>query len=221
MFAIYKLPGKKDTTQFLGLSSLYFKVHYGKNQFEIPLEELNRIILEKRRKLAPLILGGIITSLGLLSIFLFSSGLEIVAIVAFGLLLTYFGIQEYVVIHIEHSNNTRLIWLPLKIQLEKVRPFIAILEYYLSKQNFPVLYVVKPSLTNVRLVHYEDKPVESDIPVFYTFRNILDSDTSPIIVNPLLLDMPITISGENRTIGSSDYLINQSALIANNQISFT
>ena len=146
--------------------------------------------------------------------FLFSSGLEIIALIALGLLLTYFGFQEYVVIHVENSNNTRLVWLPLKVQIERVRPFIAILEFYLSKQSFPALYVLKPS-TSARIIHYEDKPVESEIPIYYTFRNIQPSENQPILVNPLLLDMPIYIEGENQIIGSSNYLINQSALIAN------
>lgn len=220
MFALFKLPDKKGSAQFLGLSSLYFKVQYGKNQYEIPLEELNRIILEKRRKLAPLILGGIITSLSLLSMFLFSSGLEVIAMIALGLLLTYFGFQEYVVIHIENSSNTRLIWFPMKVQLEKVRPFIALIEFYISKQYFPAIFVLKPSSNN-RVIHYEDKPVKSDIPVYFTFRNLQDSKNAPVLVNPLLLDMPIIIDGENQIIGSSNYLVNQSALIPNDQISET
>lgn len=221
VFAVYNLPRRKGSAQFIGISSLYFKVHYRKSQYEIPLNDLTRITLERRRKLAPLITGGVVTSLSLLSIILYSSGLEVVALLALGLILTYIGFQEYVVIHIEHSNNTRLLWLPLKVQLEKVRPFIAMLEYFVSKKYFPKIYALRPDLDNAFIVHSENKPVESSIPIYFSFRNIQSPEKEPIIINPVFLDTPISINGENEIIGSSNHLINQSALIETNSTSYT
>ena len=221
VFAIYQLPKRRKLAQFVGLSALYFEGRYRNNNFKIPLHEVAKVILEKRRKLAPLVIGGIITSLSLLSILLFSSSLEVVGLAAFGLLLTYYGVEEYVVMHIEHANTTTLIWLPKKVAIASIRPFVALLEFYLSRQYFPVIFASSTRNITPQLIHYESTSVAAHSSIIYSFRNDQISHSQPIAVNPALLDAPIIIDGANNIIGKSDYLINQRALVEQNTASYS
>lgn len=221
MFAIYNLPNRKGNSQFLGLSTLYFEARYKSKHTKIPLDEIAKAIIEKRRKLAPLILGGLITSLSLLSIFLYSSSLEVVGLAAFGLLLTYYGMQEYTVLQIEYSSDSLLIWLPLKVTVASIRPFVAILEYYISKRHFPVLFARCESDIASRMVHYENMPQVAKTPLLYRFAPNESVDNPSVAVNPILLDSPLNIYGDGPIIAEGEFLINQAALIENNTVSYS
>ena len=221
MFAIYHLPNRKGNSQLLGLSTLYFEVQFRNKHTKIPLNDIAKAILEKRRKLAPLVLGGVITSLSLLSIFLYSSSLEMVAIVAFGLLLTYYGTQEHTVLHIEYANNSLLLWLPGKASLTSVRPFVAMLEYYINKQHFPILFARCSTNVDTRMVHYENIPQAAKADIMYRFAPGQVSDYQTLAVNPVFLDAPINIYGEGPIIATGDFLINKEALVENNSISYS
>jgi hypothetical protein len=221
VFAIYHLPNRKGNSQFMGLSALYFEIEYKTKHTKILLNDIAKAILEKRRKLAPLILGGIITSLSLLSIFLYSSGLEVIALAAFGLLLTYYGLQEYTVLHIEYSNSSLLIWLPGKASLTSVRPFVAMLEYYLNKQHFPILFARCSSTIDSRMVHHEITPQAAKATIMYRFAPGQANDYQTVAVNPLFLDTPLDIYGEGPIIGTGDFLINKEALVENNTVSYS
>ena len=221
VFAIYNFPQRKSNQNFIGLSGLYFESQIGKKKLKIPLNEISKVILEHRRKLAPLVVGGIITSLGLLSILLYSSSLEVVAVVAAGLLLTYYGMQEYLVIHLEHTNHTELIWMPNRVSLESIRPLIGILEYYTNKQQFPILYAMNSNKSNSQIIHFEDHPVKSSDPILFSFANHQIQGNQAIAIKPELLDTSINIHGEEKFIGQGENLINQSALIENNTISYS
>ena len=221
MFAIYNLPSRGNSNKFIGLSSLYLEIKMAGKELKVPLQEVNKVYIEKRRKLAPLVLGGIITSLSLLSIFLYSSRLEIIALVALGLLLTYYGMFEYTVIWLEFSNQNEMIWLPTKVKLESVRPFIALLEFYLNKRQFPVLYASPVSHEDSRLVHYEDHPVKSTGTIIYQFGKARESTMTQVAVNPTLLDYPLNIEGQGKVIAESEYLVNAAALIESNSLNLT
>jgi hypothetical protein len=221
VFAIYHLPNKKGDSQFMGLSSLYFEVQYKKKHTKIPLNDIAKVIIEKRRKLAPLVLGGVITSLSLLSIMLYSSSLEVVALAAFGLLLTYYGLQEHTVLLIEYANTSILVWLPLRVSMTSVRPFIAMLEYYLSKRHFPVLFARNSSNLDDRLVHHEDKPQPSQESILYRFSPSQTTDHQTVAVNPVLLDAPLDIYGDGPIIATGGFLINSDALLENNTVSYS
>jgi hypothetical protein len=221
VFAIYHLPGRKSNPQYLGLTDLFFKIKFKGKDIKIPLVELRKIVLEKRRKLAPLIIGGIITSLSMLSIILFSSGLEVVSLVGVGLLLTYYGMQEYVVIQTEYSNHKELTWLPLRVDLASVRPFIALIEFYISRQIFPTLYASRANNIGSRIIHNEAKPVLTDDIIYYRFRFIQSEGIQTVAVNPTLLDAPISIEGENNTIGQSEYLVNSRAVVEAPTVSYS
>jgi len=218
VIAIYNLPDRRGNQRFVGLSNLFFHAHIKGEEIKIPIDEIAKVVLEKRKKLAPLIAGGIITSLGLLSMFLYSSGLEVVGLVAGGLLLTYYGWQEYLVLHIEHTSNTKLIWLPQKVLLSSIRPLIAMLEYYISKQHFPYLAIFG-SNSGQTLTHFESHPVLTSSPLQVTFSNKQIIDNQLLIVNPALLDAPIEIYTEGKLIGKSNYLINNDAVINNSATS--
>ena len=221
VFAIYNFPRRKSNQDFIGLSGLYFESQIGKKTLKISLNEISKVVLEHRRKLAPLVTGGIITSLGLLSILLYSSSLEVVAIVAAGLLLTYYGMQEYLVIHLEHTNHTELIWLPNRVSLESIRPLVGILEYYTNKQQFPILYAMNSNISNSQIIHFEDHSVKSSDTILFSFANHQIQGNQAIAIKPELLDAPIIIHGEAKFIGQGENLINRSALIENNTISYS
>ena len=221
VFAIYHLPNRKGNSQFMGLSALYFELEYKAKHTKIPLNDIAKAILEKRRKLAPLVLGGVITSLSLLSIFLYSSGLEVIALAAFGLLLTYYGLQEYTVLHIEYSNTSLLIWLPGKATLTSIRPFVALLEYHVNKQHFPILFARYSSANDSRMVHHENAPQAAKSAIMYRFAPGQATDYQTIPVNPVFLDSPLNIYGDGPIIGTGDFLINKEALVENNTVNYS
>ena len=152
---------------------------------------------------------------------LFSSGLEVVSLLGAGLLLTYYGMQEYVVIQTEYSNQKELTWLPLKIDLASVRPFIAIIEFYISRQMFPTLYASRANNIGSRMIHNEPKPVLTDDVLYYRFRFIQSEGIQTVAVNPILLDAPISIEGEKNIIGQSEYLVNSGAVVEAPTVSYS
>jgi len=221
MFALYNLPSKSNSKRFLGLSSLYFDIQMAKKKQRIPLEEINKVYIETRRKLAPLVLGGIITSLSLLSIFLYSSRLEIVALVALGLLLTYYGMFEYTVIRLEFSSQTEMLWMPTRVKLDSIRPFVALLEFYSNKKQFPVLYASPVSHEDSRMVHFEAHPVKAAGTIIFQFGKMQDINLTQVAINPALLDSPFNIDGQGKVIAEGEYLINAAALIEQNSLDIT
>ena len=221
MFAKYTIHSKSKDPKTLGLSALYFTINLGKVQHKIELEQLNQVLIEKRRKLAPLVSGGIITSLSLLSFIMYNGSFEIIALIAFGLLLTYYGMTEYTVLRLEYSNTNELVWLPVSVKLESVRPFIAILEFYISRKHFPVLYASPVVPEDNSLVHYESHPVKSSGTIIYQFGKSLENTIPQVPVNPALLDHYIEIEGHGKVIGQGEYLINGNAVIDSNSINLS
>lgn len=215
MIVIYNLPKRRGKQRFVGLSNSFFHARLKGEEIKIPIDEIARVILEKRKKLAPLIIGGIITSLGLLSMLLYSSRLEIVGLVAGGILLTYYGWQEYLVLHIEYASNTKLIWFPNSVSLSAIRPLIAMLEYYVSKTKYPFLTALSTE-SGQRLIHFENQPVSTSSLIFFTFFGARVIDNQEVVVNPALLDAPIEIYGEEKVIGKSRFLINNEAVVGEN-----
>jgi len=98
MFALCQISRKAGHESYLGLSGLYFSARIKGRQLKIPLNELVQVSLEKRRKLA--------------SMLVYIASLEVFAIAGAGLLLTYYGMQEYPVLRLEHGNQPTVIWLP-------------------------------------------------------------------------------------------------------------
>ena len=221
MFAQYTVKTRSKQAKYLGLSALYFEIKLGKVQHKIELETLSKVLLEKRKKLAPLIAGGIITSLSLLSIILYGSTMEMVGLITFGLLLSYYGITEYTVIRLEYASTNELIWLPVSVNLESFRPFAAFLEFYISRKRFPVLYASPVVGEDNRLIHYETSSVKSSGTIIYQFGKSLDNAIPHVAVNPALLDHTIEIDGQGKVIDEGDHLINHSAVVDYNSINLS
>ena len=220
MFALYQISRKAGHESYIGLSGLYFSAKIKGRQLKISINELVKVNLEKRRKLAPLIGGGIITSLSLLSMLVYIASLEVFALAGAGLLLTYYGMQEYPVLRLEHGNQPTVIWLPGNVAIAAVRPLIAMLEYRLSKGRFPVLYAIpeKPGITSI--VHHESGPVIGNMRILFTFAPLQNTGYQAIAVNPELLDSPVIIAPEGKVIGYSRYLINHDAVLPHNSLNF-
>lgn len=221
MFAQYTVKTRGKQAKYLALSALYFEIKMGKVQHKIELETLGKVILEKRKKLAPMIAGGIITSLGLLSIILYGSSIELVGMIAFGLLLSYYGITEYTVIRLEYASTNELVWLPVSVNLESFRPFVALLEFYISRKQFPILYASPVVAEDNRLIHYETSPVKSSGTIIYQFGKSSDNAIPQVAVNPALLDHTIEIEGQGKVIAEGDHLINHSAVVDYNSINLS
>ncbi len=220
MFALYQISRKAGHESYIGLSGLHFSAKLKRQQIKIPLTELVKVSLEKRRKLAPLIGGGIITSLSLLSMLVYIASLEVFALAGAGLLLTYYGMQEYPVLRLEHGNQPTVMWLPGSVTVAVVRPLIAMLEYRLTKGHFPVLYAIpeKPGITSI--VHHENKPVIGNNRILFTFAPLQSTGFQSIAINPELLDSPVIIAPEGKVIGYSHNLINHDAVLPHNSLSF-
>ena len=95
------------------------------------------------------------------------------------------------------------------------------LEYYISKRHFPILFARRDSNIDTRMVHYENIPQAANSPIMYRFAPSQGADIPSVAVNPIFLDAPLQIYGDGPIIAEGEFLINQAALIENDTVSYS
>lgn len=217
MFAIYTLYKKGSNHHYLGVSTTHLIINQRDKRHIYDLQSLQSVTIDKKKKLIPLITGGIISSLSLLEMVLDIVSFDMIALLSAGLLLLYYGFTEYVVIHVVTGNTEVKFWLNHKHRLQQVRPFIGIVEFFAHHKRFPPLYVNVPYHAVTSHIHNQQGPVESKIKLFYRLFSKTTPSISAIIVDPVRLDAPIHFKSEDNQIAWGDHLINQSAIIGVDQ----
>ena len=217
MFAIYTVASKGSNPKFIGLSPTHLTVNLTKIQKKYDLRTISQFNLDRKKKLIPLISGGIIASLSLLAMVLHLVSFNLIAVLCLGLLLFYYGFTEYVVITVVTDNAQDSFWLSPKQQITDIRPLSGFLEYFVKFKRFPALYVPVIAHSVPGFIHSESHPQKSTSALYFQFFEAPDQSLSNIKVDPTLLDSPIHIKSSESQIGFSEYKINYAAVIAVSQ----
>lgn len=178
------------------------------------LNSVTGMSVERKKKLMPLISGGILASLALLAILLFGASMNITVLVAAGMLLFYFGLYEYPVLHLTTTQTEQKIWLPHSQPITNVRPFVGLIEYYAKHKHFPVLYTsVEIQALNDSLTEGGIDSLPDDRVLEFTFFAAPDSHHTSLGIDITKISNPIVIKGDGKIIGTTTYKINKEAII--------
>ena len=217
MFAIYTLYKKGSNHQYLGISASHLLIKQRNKRYVYDLSTVQKLNIDLKKKLIPLIGGGIVSSLSLLAMVLDMVTFETIALLSTGLLTFYFGFAEYVVIEIKTAHDDKTFWMSAKHRIEDIRPLINMASFYLEHQHYPPLYVQVPQGKVSQTIHSTSDPSKNKEVLKYSlFSNVL-TGISVIMVDPQKLDHAIQLKAEGNHIGFSDNKVNQAAVIGIDQ----
>jgi hypothetical protein len=213
MFAVYTLFKNGSNHHYLGLTPSHLIVKQRNKKRIYDLQSLRGATVDKKRKLIPLISGGIISSLSLLAMVLQMITFETIALLSGGLLLFYYGFTEYVVIHLTTDNSEVKFWLAHKHSLKQVRPFVGIIEFFARHKRFPPLYLHVPYHAIARHIHNQQNPVTSAVRLSYQLFANTSPSIAAIVIDPIKLDAPIHFASADDHLAWGDHLVNHAAVI--------
>lgn len=198
----------------MGLSPTHLTVKLGKKQQVFDLQTIRSFSLDRKKKLIPLIVGGIISSLSLLAMVLQLVSFNLIALLCAGLLLFYYGFTEYVVISISTDNSEASYWLNHKQKATDIRPLAGFVEYFVKFKQFPPIYTsIQPNNLS-QYVHRERSPVKNPGALHFQFFPHNSVESVNIKVDPTKLDSPIHFKSSENQIGTSEFKINEGAIIS-------
>ena len=217
VFAIYTLSKKGSNHQYLGISTTHLIIKQRNNRYVYDLASIQNLNVDQKKKLIPLIGGGIISSLSLLAMVLDMITFDTIALLCAGLLTFYYGFTEYVVIHVNAAQVDRKFWLKSKHKITDLRPIINMITYFLANQHFPSLYVHVPHNAVPQYIHSGNVPIASREELHYSLFSKISKSVSAIIIDPAKLDQPIFFNSGSDHIAVGHHKINQSAIIGIDQ----
>lgn len=140
-----------NSSDFLRFNSETLYLEIGSKNYQVPFSNLISFKLDSKKKLAPLIIGAVITSLALVNILIEGAGLSMIGFLSIGLLILYFGLSDYWVISIEQISESTTIWISKNKCPQFSLTLINIIDFRISKQGFPPFYayVKKDMINNV------------------------------------------------------------------------
>jgi hypothetical protein len=203
-----------NSSDFLGINSEAIQLNIGSKIYQIPLSNLVVAKLDSKKKLAPLIAGGVLTSLALVNILLEGAGLSMIGLLSFGLLVLYFGLSDYWVLNIEQFNKSSSIWISKNKCSVFPQTLINIIMHKISKGVFPPFYahVKKEWLHHAMSNSYT--PEKSNDPIsYYLVPPMPNPDYVLIKVDISKLKASIKFVINEAHLAESHYKINNEALM--------
>jgi len=208
-FAFYHIKPRRGNQIFLGISKTQLILKHGNKTFHLPLSSIIFIDTTHRKKLMPLVSGGIIASLAMLASVLSTLTLNLITILAGGLLLFYYGLTNYLVLQIHWTEGQQNLWISVT-HSNRLNNFIRLIKGYLISNQPPILYAHHHA-GGSGLTHHSAQPVLSGEPIVFNWQP--DRSTQDISIYPHLLDAPIDFSTPGQGIATSQYLINENARV--------
>ncbi len=129
-----------DSEDFLQVSADKVLLRIGAEDFRISFSNLVSFQVQTKKKLAPLIIGAILTSLALVNIFIEGAGLSMIAFLSIGLLILYLGISDYWVVKIEKFDTSVSKWISKNKHPQFPLTLVNIISFKISKGVFPPFY---------------------------------------------------------------------------------
>lgn len=129
-----------NSTDYLLLNSQEIELKVGSKVSNILFSNLISIRLNTKKKLAPLIIGAVATSLALVNILIEGAGLSMMGLLSIGLLVLYFGTSDYWVFSIELYSKSYAVWVSKNKCPQIPFTLINIIDFKVSKGFFPPFY---------------------------------------------------------------------------------
>jgi len=136
-----------DSANFLRCDAESIEINADGKTIKIPFSYLVSIHFNSKKKLAPLIIGVVLTSLALVNILLEGANLSMIGFLSLGLLILYVGLTDYWVIRIEQFNESTpqsfgAVWISKNKCPKFSKTFVNIIDFKISKGFFPPLYAI-------------------------------------------------------------------------------
>jgi hypothetical protein len=139
---------------------------------------------------------------------------NLIALLCAGLLLFYYGFTEYVVISVSTNNSEASFWLNHKQKVTDIRPLAGFVEYFAKFKQFPAVYTAILPNNIFKYVHRESSPVKNSDKIHFQFFPPNSDKYVNLKIDPAKLDSPIHLKSSENQIGTSDYKINEDAIIS-------
>ncbi len=203
-----------SSEDFLNISHHSFEINSEKKESSFPFSSLVSVKLALKKKLAPLIIGAIITSLALVNILLEGAELSMIGLVSAGLLVLYFGLSDYWVITIEQFKESKSIWIAKNRCAQFPKTLINIIEYKISKGFFPPFYasVERSKFENVITGEYPIKELTEPI-CFFLIPPKKEAKCLLLKVDLSKITSTLTYVVNKDYLATSKYQINKEALL--------
>lgn len=186
----------------------------GAKNYQILFSNLISFKLDSKKKLAPLIIGAVITSLALVNILIEGAGLSMIGLLSIGVLILYVGISNYWVITIDLYSENSAVWISKNICSQFPQTIINIIDFKISKGIFPPFYVyVKKDMINNVIIHSNAaEKLIKPIP-YYLIPPKLNSEYVLLKVDITQMSMPIEFVLNQPYLAIGSYKINNAALM--------
>lgn len=203
-----------DDYDSLKLGTEYLYIRNNKRFYQFSFSEIISAELLSKKKLAPLVSGAIISSLATINILLEGSSLYMVAILFAGLLVLYFGLNDYWVIKIVTPKDSTLLWISKNKTPKFPEVIWNIIHYRVKQGDFPPFYC---QLDKSKLEDYIEEKNEANpglISIYYALLPPKALKGNIILkIDPTQLTKPITFEIQSGYIASGKHKINSSALL--------
>jgi len=196
----------------ISLNELYIKNNKQSNKYL--LTNLLSIKLESKKKLGPLVLGAIITSLALINILLEGAGLFMIGLLSIGFLILYFGLSEYWILSIETQQDKTHYWISHAKSPQFSLSFIRMIDYKISNGVLPPLYCYIDTNKFSEYLNSSNEIAQCLLPIEYYLippKKIVGHSLLKIDVSQL--NKPIKIILNQSYLALGTYKINKEALI--------
>ena len=214
MIAIYPISSSESNPKYLGLTATNLIVKKGKESVLFDLFSVTSMTVERKKKLMPLISGGVIASLSALAMFIFGVSMNLTVFLAAGMLLFYFSMYEYSAISLVTDKSEHKYWLPQSHPITMVRPFVGLVEYFAKHKHFPAVY------TSIRLQRLNDvisdqeEQLIGEEPLEFTFFASTEPEHTALGIDLTRLSKPMIVAGDGKIIGTTNYKINRAPCIS-------
>ncbi len=156
-----------DSADFLMVSSDAVLISTKGKNIQVLFSNLVSFQVNTKKKLAPLIIGAVVTSLALVNILIKGSELSMIGVLCAGLLISYVGQSDYWVIKVERYDSSFSLWISKNKCPHFPIPLVNIVNFKITKGVFPPFYA---HIKKERTTQIFSKALETEIintPIHY------------------------------------------------------
>jgi len=210
-FISYTWNNEHDSLK-IGLDTLYLQNN--KRLYHYQFSEIVTVNLLTKKKLGPLVIGAILSSLAMVNILLEGAALYKIGLLSIGLLILYFGLTEYWVIQVVHPTETTQLWINKNKTPSFPEVILSVVHFRITQGVFPVLYCSVPKSQMVNYIEERNELNPENANVYYSLLPPKkELDHVKIKVDITKLSMPIKFIQKSNFLAEGLHKINKSALL--------
>lgn len=203
-----------NSTDYLTCNSEKLLLQIGGKKQQVSFTNLVSIKLDSKKKLAPLIIGAVITSLALVNILLEGAALSMIGFLSIGLLTLYFGQSNYWVINIEQYDKSHSTWISKNKCPHFPLTLINIMSFKVSKGFFPPFYallkkdLLDDSIAKLSITEKAESPIN-----YYLLPPKPEPKEVLAKIDIAQISKPIEFVQNQQYLATGEYKINIAAII--------